>query len=93
VSAEAVYRSLQVANAMRAEGIYIYSIGLGSDPNLTFLQEIANDPASPTYDSTQPVGEAIMAPNCSTPNSQTCNTQLQQVFQTIASRILLRLTQ
>ena len=93
VSADAVYRSQQVANAMRAEGIYIYSIGLGSDPSQSFLQEIANDPASDTFNSSQPVGEAIMAPDCSTPSSQTCNTELQQVFQTIASRILLRLTQ
>jgi Flp pilus assembly protein TadG len=93
ITSDAQYRSLQVATAMRNEGIYVYSIGLGSAPSQTFLQEIANDPASPTYDSTQPVGEAIMAPDCSTPNSQKCNTELQQVFQTIAARILLRLTQ
>ncbi len=78
---------------MRAEGIYVYSIGLGTDPSQSFLQEIANDPVSHTYNSSQPIGEAIMAPDCSTPSSQTCNTELQQVFQTIASRILLRLTQ
>jgi hypothetical protein len=93
ITAEAQYRALQTANALRAEGVYVYSIGLGSDPSQTFLQEIANDPASPTYNSGQPVGEAVMAPDCSTPNSQKCNTELQQVFQTIASRILLRLTQ
>lgn len=93
VSADAVYRAKQTANAMRAEGIYVYSIGLGSDPSQTFLQEIANDPSSDTYNSSQPTGMAIMAPDCSTPNSQTCNTELQQVFQTIAAKILLRLTQ
>lgn len=90
VTADAQYRSLQTANALRAEGVYIYSIGLGSDPSQTFLQEIANDPASPTYDSSQPVGMAVFAPDC--PSAQ-CTQELQQVFQTIAARILLRLIQ
>ncbi|MGC2108401.1 MAG: VWA domain-containing protein [Candidatus Korobacteraceae bacterium] len=93
ITADAQYRSLQEANALRAEGVYVYSIGLGSDPSQTFLQEIANDPASPTYDSTQPVGEAVFAPDCSSPNSPTCNQELQQVFQTIAAKVLLRLIQ
>jgi Flp pilus assembly protein TadG len=90
ITAEAQYRSLQTANALRAEGVYVYSIGLGSDPSTTFLQEIANDPASPTYDSSQPVGIAVFAPDCP---SSTCTQELQQVFQTIAAKILLRLTQ
>ena len=77
---------------MRTEipGTVIYSIGLGSTVDKTFLQEVANDPASDTYDPTQPIGMAVFAPSC--PSSQ-CTTQLQTVFQTIASKILLRLTQ
>ncbi len=90
ITSEAQYRALQTAIAMRAEGIYVYSIGLGSDPNQSFLRQIANDPSSSTYDATQPVGEAVFAPDCP---STTCTTELQQVFQTIASKILLRLTQ
>jgi hypothetical protein len=90
ITAEAQYRALQTANALRAEGVYVYSIGLGSDPSQTFLQEIANDPASPTYNSSQPQGIAVFAPDCP---SSTCTQELQQVFQTIAAKILLRLTQ
>ena len=90
VTADAQYRSLSIANAMRAEGMYVYSIGLGTDPSQTFLQEIANDPNSPTYSSSQPQGLAVFATSCP---SSSCNAQLQQVFQTIAARILLRLTQ
>ena len=90
VTADARYRALQTAAAMRAEGMYIYSIGLGSTVDTAFLQQIANDPASPSYDSSQPVGMAVFATHC--PSSQ-CSQELQQVFQTIAAQILLRLTQ
>jgi hypothetical protein len=75
---------------MRAEGMYVYSIGLGNSVDSSFLQQIANDPASSTYDASQPQGLAVFAPSC--PSSQ-CTAQLNQVFQTIASKILLRLTQ
>jgi Flp pilus assembly protein TadG len=90
VTADAQYRALQTANAMRAEGMYIYAIGLGSSVDDAFLQQIANDPASSSYDSSQPVGMAVFATHC--PSSQ-CSGELQQVFQTIAAQILLRLTQ
>ncbi len=92
VTADAKYRALQTANAMRAEnpGMLVYSIGLGSSIDQAFLQQIANDPASSTYNPNQPVGEAVFATNC--PSSQ-CTTELQQIFQTIAAKILLRLTQ
>jgi len=90
VTADARYRALQTANAMRAEGMYVYSIGLGSSVDTDFLQQIANDPASSSYDSSQPVGMAVFATHC--PSSQ-CSQELQQVFQTIAAQILLRLTQ
>ncbi len=90
VTADANFRALQTAAAMRTEnpGMYIYAIGLGSNIDQTFLKKIANDPGSPTYDPTQPVGMAVFATNC--PSAQ-CSSQLQQVFQTIAARILLRL--
>jgi Flp pilus assembly protein TadG len=92
VTADAKYRALQTATAMRAEnpGMLVYSIGLGSSVDQAFLQQIANDPASSTYNSSQPTGEAVFASNC--PSSQ-CSAELQQVFQTIAAKILLRLTQ
>jgi Flp pilus assembly protein TadG len=92
VTADAKYRALQTATAMRAEnpGMLVYSIGLGSSADQAFLQQIANDPASSTYDPNQPVGEAVFASKC--PSTQ-CSAELQQVFQTIAAKILLRLTQ
>ncbi len=90
VTADAQYRALQTAKAMRAEGMYVYSIGLGTNVDQSFLRQIANDPAASTYDPNQPSGLAVFASNC--PSSQ-CAAELQQVFQTIASQILLRLTQ
>ena len=84
VLADGEYRSVQMANAMRAEGVTVYAIGLGNSINQQFLQEVANDPASPTYNASQPVGEADFAAQAS---------DLNAVFQTVASKILLRLTQ
>ena len=92
VTADASYRALQTAIAMRTEnpGMYVYAIGLGSNVDQAFLKQIANDPGSSTYNSAEPTGMAVFATNC--PSSQ-CTTELQQVFQTIAARILLRLAQ
>jgi hypothetical protein len=64
--------------------VTIYSIGLGNTINEAYLQDIANDPSAPTYNSAQPQGEAVFAPTA---------TQLDAVFQTIASKVLLRLSQ
>ena len=83
ISNDALYRAEQLANTMRSQGIVIYSVGLGDKISQTFLQQLANDPKSPTFNPNQPVGEAVFAPNAS---------DLQSVFQTIASKILLRLT-
>jgi hypothetical protein len=83
VANDAMYRTIQVANAMRAQNMVIYSIGLGDKISQSFLQQVANDPASSTYDPTQPVGAAVFAPTAA---------DLQGVFQTIASEILLRLS-
>jgi Flp pilus assembly protein TadG len=84
IANEAIYRTEQVALAMQNEGIVVYSIGLGDKISETFLQEVANDPASPTYNSNLPEGEAVFAPTAS---------DLDSVFQTIAAKILLRLSQ
>lgn len=97
VTAEAQYRALLTATALRTESpipTYIYVIALGSGVSLTtqaFLAQIANDPAYPaTYNSSQPAGLFYYVPNCP---SATCTTDLNLAFQTIASKILLRLTQ
>jgi len=84
ISNDAMYRAVQLAKAMRAQGIVIYSIGLGDKISEPFLQQLANDPASSTFDSSQPIGQAAFAPTAA---------DLQGVFQTIASKILLRLSQ
>ena len=80
---DAMYRAEQLADTMRTQGITVYSIGLGNMINKTYLQKVANDPASPTYNSSEPVGIAAFAPTAN---------DLESVFQTIASKILLRLT-
>jgi Flp pilus assembly protein TadG len=84
VTTEATNRVIQIANQMRAAGIYVYSIGL-SDGTLPieFLQRVANDPDSPTYDRTLPTGQAVVTDN---------GANLTQLFQQIAGDILLRLT-
>ncbi len=84
ISTDAKYRGVQLANTIRAQGVTVYSIGLGDKIDQTYLLEMANDPASPTYDPTQPSGLAEFAPTSS---------QLDTAFRTIASKILLRLTQ
>ena len=89
VTADAQYQSLQTSNALLTEGDYVYAIGLGTKIDQTFLKKVANDPGSPTYDSSLPQGMAQFVSNCP---SSTCTASLQQVFQIIASRVLLRLT-
>ncbi|HXZ88644.1 MAG TPA: VWA domain-containing protein [Candidatus Binataceae bacterium] len=84
IATDAMYRTVLVAQAMQAEGIVIYSIGLGDKISQTFLQQVANDPASPTFNGNLPIGEAVFAPTAS---------QLDAVFQTIAAQISLRLSQ
>lgn len=90
VTREAEYRSVQKANAMRDDNTIVYAIGLGDNINETFLQQVANDPASPTFDANKPHGMALFARDCP---SSVCDDELNQVFRTIASNILLRLTQ
>jgi Flp pilus assembly protein TadG len=84
VANDADYRTVQLADTMRTQNIVVYAIGLGTGINQSFLQQVANDPAASTYNSSEPAGEAVFAPDSS---------QLEAVFQVIASKILLRLTQ
>ena len=97
IAADAQYRAIQTANTMRAEnpGVYVYVIGLGSQisgssSTQDFLRQLANDPASTSYNPNLPQGLFFIVPDCP---SSTCTSELKTAFQTIASKILLRLTQ
>src|ERR1035438_1946040 len=97
VTAEAQYRGIQTAIALRTDApvpTYIYSIGLGNGVSLTtqaFLAQLANDPSySATYIKGQPAGEFFYIPSCP---GATCTSELRTAFQTIAAKVLLRLTQ
>jgi hypothetical protein len=90
VTNDSGYDAVQLAEAMRSEGMIVYAVGLGNNVDQSLLRQIANDPASSTYNPNEPSGMAVFASSC--PSSQ-CTAQLEQVFQTIASKILLRLTQ
>jgi len=85
---DARYRALVDANNLRAAGITVYSVGLGTateavDPS--FLCNIANDPTcATTYNPAQPAGVSAYADTAE---------QLDQAFQTVATTIRLRLTQ
>jgi hypothetical protein len=93
---DAMYRAIQVAagtagpgGLWQSQNVYVYSIGMGNAITgqplaIDFLKQVANDPGSSKFDSTKPVGEAVFATDASA---------LPQVFQTIASKVLLRLSQ
>jgi Flp pilus assembly protein TadG len=73
---------------MLHQSTYVYAIGMGTaitgQPAAEeFLREVANDPAASTFDSSLPVGSAVFASDSS---------QLNEVFQEIAAKILLRLS-
>jgi Flp pilus assembly protein TadG len=84
ISTDATYRANLVATSAQSQNIVIYSIGLGDKISEAFLQQIANDPASTTFNGNAPVGEAVFAPNAA---------DLEGVFQDIANKILLRISQ
>jgi Flp pilus assembly protein TadG len=101
VTSEAQYRAIQTAIALRTDTtlptVYIYTIGLNdtkhpmAQSTKDFLAGLANDPNYPlTYIKGQPQGEFFYIPDC--PGSN-CTPELTAVFQTIAAKILLRLTQ
>jgi Flp pilus assembly protein TadG len=104
ITAEAQYRAIATANAMRAEtpvATYVYVIGLGNDVSGSpsteaFLATLANDPNGPAlypgavYNPNLPAGLFLVV----TCNGTTgCSSGLNTAFQTIAAKILLRLTQ
>lgn len=99
VTAEAQWRAIQTATALRTETPipeYIYTIGLGTGVSPTtqaFLAQLANDPSYSTYISGQPAGLFFYIPSCTGSNQQACTNDLNTVFQTIAAKVLLRLTQ
>jgi Flp pilus assembly protein TadG len=89
VSTEAIYRAEASATTALNQNVTIYSIGLGTAiTNQTtaqnFLYQVANDPTYSGVNTSLPEGEAVFAPTSS---------QLDTVFETIASKILLRITQ
>jgi len=106
VTKEAQYRAIYTANQMRSESpapTYVFVIGLSSAMNdqctEAFLATLANDPdgsqyscptAPAVYNSSLPQGEFLPVVNCP---SSTCTQSLNQAFQKIAARILLRLSQ
>jgi len=90
LGSDAMFRAVQRAQAMQAAGIYVYSIGMGTaitgannSVAEEFLREVANDPNAATYNPNLPQGEAVFA---------STSAELSQVFQVIASKILLRLS-
>ena len=100
VTPEAQYRAVQTAIAMRTESpvpTYIFSIGMGTGVSSTtqaFLAQLANDPSyTATYVKGQPAGLFFYIPSCSGSYLAACKTQLNTAFQTIAAKVLLRLTQ
>jgi len=97
ITAEAQWRALYTAHVMRNESpvsTFIYVIGLGhaiSDDTSTknFLGALANDPNYPGYDSSLPQGLFLIVPDCP---SSACTNELNTAFQTIAAKVLLRLS-
>jgi Flp pilus assembly protein TadG len=90
LGSDAMYRAVKVAQAMQANNIFVYSIGLGTaitgannSVAEEFLREVANDPNAATFNPNLPQGEAVFAPTAA---------DLKNVFQIIASKILLRLS-
>ena len=100
VTAEAQYRAKQTAISLQSESPhpnYIYTIGLGSSINTAttqLLQDIANDPNAPTYSTALATGEYFYISGTQCPGTgNSCTEAVLQVFQTIAAKVLLRLTQ
>jgi Flp pilus assembly protein TadG len=87
VIGESTNRCIQVANQMRAAGMYVYCIGLYvggvGTADADFLRQVANDKDSPTRNRSLPEGLALTTGN---------GTDLTPLFQQVAGDILLRLT-
>jgi Flp pilus assembly protein TadG len=89
---EAELRAERIAFLARSNSNIVYSIAFSSgyeecpsrpSPNIAFLKNIANTPDSATYDQYQPSGDVAIG---------TSAADLNDLFQTIAAKILLRLT-
>ena len=99
ITADAKYRAIQTAIALRTATpvpTFIFAIGLGTGVTTTtqaFLAQLANDPSYPaTYIKGQPSGLFFYIPSCTGSALTTCKAQLNTAFQTIAAKVLLRLT-
>ena len=75
-------RCIAWADAMRDNGIVVCTIGLGNEVNTSFLQIVANDPASSGYSPTPYDGIYVPATNA---------VEMLPAFQTVAETLLLRL--
>lgn len=82
VTEDAKYRSIQVADEMRANNMYVYAIGMGT-ADLPFLAQVANATNSSSYDSTKKTGLAFVANDPA---------ELKLLFDKVANDILFRLT-
>jgi hypothetical protein len=89
VRAKSRQAALDVANAIRAEGVYIYSIGLGDPaagpllaPDLPYLRQISNEDG--VSNAAQPQGKVYFAPD---------ESELLAVFNAVAQDLLVRLAQ
>jgi hypothetical protein len=73
------------ARQARQDGIYIYTIGLDGDGGVdsVLLRRLANDPASPVFNASQPVGKYYYSPNAG---------QLASIWNALFSE-LLRISQ
>jgi hypothetical protein len=90
---EAEARARAVASLARSEGNIVYAIGFGNPSgtpecghpplNIAFLKALANTKDSTYYDNTQPSGDVAIGSNAA---------DIDGLFQTIASKILLRLS-
>mgnify|MGYP000112008844 CR=1 FL=1 len=83
VADDAKFQAIQMANTMRANGTIVYSMGLGNNVDVDFLQRVANDPDRPGHVATYYDGEALIAPTAA---------DLKTQFDLLAKQIILRLT-
>ncbi len=85
ISAEAEDRTMHLAEQMRAEGIIIYVIGLGSgsDLNEAWLRNLANDPSGSQFNPNLTPGKAVFPRTAD---------ELRNAFQFVAADIVGRLT-
>ncbi|MGO9243437.1 MAG: VWA domain-containing protein [Verrucomicrobiia bacterium] len=85
---DATNRCILVAKQMQQAGMYVFCVGLsaaenGDVPEPGFLQQVANDPASPTYNPALPTGQALVSGD---------GADISQLFQQIATQVQLRST-